>query len=1009
MSLLEAAQQVAAAQPRIEKEQYGPWLGNNIALPLELVPKEYANGGRDMLYVPAHGFWKRRLGSSIKFDTLPTTVGLLPAKWSGKCRDMHEFLSDSISDSVPTLLALVTKEKIAAGLDDGRYGTIYVRNQVDNLNYTLGSDYDTATTYPNTVGAAEQSYKIIPLWYDSGDGGLTRGTSELARRFLVPGSRRIRRIGRWWYSPSFLGTPSRWNGRFRASASLSADAMRSRVIPSGPIPPTHPGIVTAGEANADGSFKGSDRFAYAVAYRFEDGSVWAPSTVRLPNNDLPDGLGIATVDTTAPDQRYRSVNFTHLPVPPEGVLSKIICRGPKVDSTGPNALNIDPYDLRPIAEVAWDTTTYEYFGGDDATLLDRAQAEVFIRHDYIMPPRARYVFDGDLRVGHGYGGTNPCAIELAIFTQDVLGDANDHDGRTELATGGVSDPGVYGTFYKSYVRIAYTYAASLLDAATLLLTNFDGTGAAAGSLSIDLEVYDTFQKLVDRINRTSLATDQMEWRATILPGVDPQTSSVGGLTPHSRTFQDCSFNLGFPTLTGSFRGRVAVGSKIICPADAAMNGKTVIRIDSADQVTLDSNATSNQTNVDVEFYFELGDNPSGATATAGRQRVVANSLPGFLYYSNTALSKLTLDRQAVWLTTAQPGQIKSAPNCFSGRAANRHNPPALSGNFMGGGSVDNGFCLFWANKRGAIRNTRDTGTGLDEDHLLFITNEISGAIGWNTICQGNRFVCAWTQDGVIAMDLFSERLISEAIYLRSRSLIDTAQPLHYQAQTDIVAAGSDTDLSGAMMRIASQALWLAYSTTGNEHPQRLLKYDFSAGIDQNGLVALERAPGLPWGWSTELIPRNAQCLVEARRSDGMHLYMWDGSNAGSTGDGRIDEIEVGDTDNGSAISQARVDMAFLRAGDNERLCGLQIRGEFAGVDTATFGLDFIRSRAGAATTYAMTPAGGGSDVYLPFVKFLPAGARAPTDSAQVRWRQSAGAAGQLRSLEVRFTRAPKYK
>jgi len=43
-------------------------------------------------------------------------------------------------------------------------------------------------------------------------------------------------------------------------------------------------------------------------------------------------------------------------------------------------------------------------------------------------------------------------------------------------------------------------------------------------------------------------------------------------------------------------------------------------------------------------------------------------------------------------------------------------------------------------------------------------------------------------------------------------------------------------------------------------------------------------------------------MAEGRRSDGLHLYAWNDGNIGSTGDGRIDEIEVTDQDNGTDIA-----------------------------------------------------------------------------------------------------------
>src|SRR3990172_1120719 len=138
------ANRIARAEPRIDSIEYGPWLGSMRSVPAEQVPPEWlANPSQspvlDFKYRPGipkldggrpeWGYWKRRGGQSIKFDTHGgSLVGLLPAKWSGRVRHVEEFLSDSVSDGIPTECALVTKETIASGLDDGRFSNFWLRD-----------------------------------------------------------------------------------------------------------------------------------------------------------------------------------------------------------------------------------------------------------------------------------------------------------------------------------------------------------------------------------------------------------------------------------------------------------------------------------------------------------------------------------------------------------------------------------------------------------------------------------------------------------------------------------------------------------------------------------------------------------------------------------------------------------------------------------------------------------------------------------------------------------------
>jgi len=194
----------------------GPWEGSMRSVAADQVPIQYMAGGSDFLYQPRTGFWKRRLGQIQKFDTFGASVGMLPAKWGAKCRQLEEFTSESISDGVPSVIALLTKETMGAGvIDDGAFSQVWLRDQVNNQNYTLGQDYG-ASTYPAPGGT--QYYRFVPLWYESGDGGITRGTAEFARRFFVSGSRKLFKVGKWWYFPTRQGTPSRWRGTYSTAS-----------------------------------------------------------------------------------------------------------------------------------------------------------------------------------------------------------------------------------------------------------------------------------------------------------------------------------------------------------------------------------------------------------------------------------------------------------------------------------------------------------------------------------------------------------------------------------------------------------------------------------------------------------------------------------------------------------------------------------------------------------------------------------------------------------------------
>jgi hypothetical protein len=210
--------------------EFDGWAGSMRSVSADLVPYGYmaesdtsvtATASHNFLYLPRIRGWKLRGGQTIQFEaSVGAATGLLPALWVGenKCRRMEEFESDSLaSDDYPTLSALVTKETMASGTDDGKFANLYVRDQVSSAHYTLCSEYDT-TTYP-TPGTA-QSFKVCPLWHGSGEGGVTRGIDEWQRRLIGSGSRSYQKVGNWWYLPARDGTPFRWSGG-KASAAVS--------------------------------------------------------------------------------------------------------------------------------------------------------------------------------------------------------------------------------------------------------------------------------------------------------------------------------------------------------------------------------------------------------------------------------------------------------------------------------------------------------------------------------------------------------------------------------------------------------------------------------------------------------------------------------------------------------------------------------------------------------------------------------------------------------------------
>jgi hypothetical protein len=1310
MAIDEAPINVADVQFR--PIRFGPWKGSVRSTPADRVPPEFmAESDSDTpssnySFNPHYGTWFRRLGQSIKFDTLPTAagVGLLPAKWSARCRQLSEFVSDGISDHIPSMCALLTKETLTTPtlVDDGRFSNFWVRDQVNNTNYTVGSEFS-VTTYP--APGTTQTYRYVPLWHDSGDGGMVRGTTEFERRFFFNGSRAFNKISNQIYHPSYRGTPSRlllnsseaveaspvlatgdganafWlqsvGGQFRwyigdlgggfstgyeslaasedteaksifvnnqalinlpATSQVTCPAMTptsttfiyrmrvrlstayagdavvtvdvttsdsnryrktfnvkdvaspgnwvnmdltyntatdgfatstantvnflfsttadftpgffitygafvavgpssgsvTRLIPSGPFPACHAGTLAHGTAtggsaetirpdadvsdgtwvdsaagtnlfaqldedpvndadyirttsSADtctvslgnpsivpastdtvtvffrakagasflstlkcelletassiaslthalsaaftnysftltptqitavgasnwnnlrlkftsggtvttldvsqayvtiatgssaGGWTGSDRFFYGVVPIFEDDSYWMPTIPRFPNSLLVNGYNLFTVDSANLSTTYDKVTWSNIPILWYGNKRKAIVRSDKIDSTLTDNLALQPLKLRVVAILDNAVTTYDdYFADDDSLQLD--PAGLLVRYDHIMPPRARYIFGGDMRICHSYGTLNPCAIIIAPVGRTLDYDLNLADDAAALYTADAS-----------YMRVTIdTAGTSLLE-----LSQADGTTTVSSTTSFNLTTtYTTLEQLVDAINLTNCTDNGQQWRAQLCPGVDPNAVPLTHLAAHKRVLASITTTNNSTTITGTGLGKVAIGSRVSGSGITA--GTYVTKINSSTSLTLSVVATASAA-VTLTFYQEFGDSPTTATANTGWQRVIAQSLPGFLYFNRTYLDQFTTEKSSIWMTTASPGSTKSAPNCFSGKVSNKFFPPnAKAGKAMGGVGIRQGFRVLFENQRGIIDNTAHQGSGLDEEYRLKITHDSSGCCSWASIAAGTNFAVYAAPEGIIAGDLDREILLSDAIWNPPSSDAPTGTgDFSYEIPQSIAATAADNDNAMLYCSIIRDVLRVNYRTSGSTtHPDRQVVYDFSSGTDQSGLQCLFHQGKEPWGWSVPF-SRATTCVGEGRRSDGAHVYGWNDANAQSTGDGRIDEIDTGQTDNGTAIS-ASMTTPWIRPG-SRKLSFHRFVAEHATPSGATAAFDFHRSI--ADETYSLTPSTS-SALYIRDWKELTLPARSPTAAGFFGFRQSAGTAQEIRSLEV---------
>lgn len=724
----------------------------------------------------------------------------------------------------------------------------------------------------------------------------------------------------------------------------------------------------ASGTTADGGWHGADRFPFALAYEFEDGSVWMPTTPRFPNDNLPDGLGIYTVDAANPATRFKSITW-HIAVPPKGVRYVSLLRGNKIDSTTDDNLQMNLRDLREVWKVDAGVTTYEDFAADDDALAEDVDG-LRVRLDHIMPPRARWIFGGDSRIAHSYGGLNPCAVTLA-----PVGFTADWD---------LTLPDDSST--------AYSANASYYQVATDALYLFRDDGTNVTSKTFAFSTYPTIGELVDAINATSTSdgdwsnevgsgTLSAQWRAQVLHGEQAATTA---LCPTVRSIASCVVSGQSITKAAGGLSDVPVGAYI-----QGTSGGYVSKVVSDTQLTYVGSGAASGTLV---FVSGTGDSITGGTNYDGYVRVIANSLPGFLFFTTDYLDQFPIEKDAVWITVGNPESNKAAANCFSGGESNKFRPPVDVGMSMGGFAVGNSFRTpFYRSLNGRILNERDSGTGLDKDYRIYAEPD-EGCHG--PVVQGPDCGFIWGPHGWYVADKYRRVLISGDIWNHSPATGDFS----YEAPLCSAAAAADTDTAHMHAKVMRGAFYVNYRASGSL-PNRQVKYDFAGDLDSSGLAAVLRPDGRPYGWGTpRVVSFTAMCA--GTRSDGEHSYGWSEANAGSTGDGRIDEFETGDDDNGTAIT-ASAYTPLLTSPTTTQISGQAVEMTHSAPTGSTGSRTFTRSLAGDA--YTGTPGTNGS---LPVTEDwwdLPVvGARVASARCYIGYHQATGGARELRSMTLHY-------
>lgn len=922
-----------------KKANRGPWSGGyTSSVPAFMSREDQLTGATDGLDVtssrdvnidPFTGGVSMRSGCTIHQDTISGALevnGLTNKKMGYFTRKLFGFDSSSLTNGYPTIGVLFGKDTNAGfpNNDSGFPGTIYVSSTNATAltdiarNFNLLQDFVNGQTYDSspsgTTAASSGSvyvHKVVPIWVESGAGLYNRGvktgtggTDAFLQQFLTSGSRNVLVTQNWLFSPNLRATPWRWNKAFNDSSS-GTDVVR--IYPTGPLPPLHPPTVTTpASSSSSTSWDDGDTFYLSVMFQFEDGSYSLPFIPRAANATLTSGLGLCTVGTIGGTAKYQYLTYSNVPLGPTGTVARVILRTTKQKRAATtDGLTLSTLDLRIVGVLRNNTQkTYLDYNGNDTTLLSDDDV---VRLDYVMPRRARYIGTGDQRVLLSYTLPNTASILLAPVGVTIAYDRNHAD----------TNSNCYGNT-GSYIRITSTDlelhynpgAAPVYDTAP----TYSGT-AGGNAVKFPFSTYDTIEKLVDAINKSDTVSNCKQWAAQIAPGLDGSMPSAS-LTPTTQSFScttDATTKLVIGTLADY--NMIPVGAEVSgtnITAGTYVVSKTVASGPTEYRVTLSTAATGSTTTTRI-FYCNTGDEGFVTGGTKGYMRSFSQTFPALVHMQASAFPNYDKpDKTSVYFTVSSPGAASSgvslAPNSWvAGNKRTPHSSPnqKMQRSCVGIVDIEGAAIVAYSDGIFLFQNRRGGISGEDFDYRLFTVSDTRGCISYLSLIAGNGWAAYATTEGIMVTDKNArEYCISKDIYNPS----DGTGDLAYEILTSAASAASDSDDQLLSMAVLGSKLVCAFRSSQDGF-SLACGYDFSPGIESSGVEELlnpESKSSYIWNPPHRYNFTQQKPIIGAigsiRNASGSLEYITSVVNASIYGDGRIERVNYGTTDNGYTVT-----------------------------------------------------------------------------------------------------------
>ena len=932
---------------------------------------------RDVIIDPNTGAVVSRLGRVTQFEAAPAApVGLLEFKDSMKPRHGYEFVSGTLADGWPSVIGLFSNESIAK-----KFGQFWWRSTNAGLtqaeaNHTFGEEFS-ATTYP--VDGSRPVFRMVPIPYVSkGAAGATSGTGmtrcayEYSRRFTAAGARDVGFYGDRALTPNLDGTPMEWDQRWLDKTTTVTDVLRAR--PWSPCPPLFAPTFsfTSASGSANQNWRSGDACYYSMAGQRRDGSWTRPFQIR-PNRTTPARGGLCIVGDGTTATYHAAVLLSNLPIMGPEIARRAILRTYKV-----NVNTVDPapegFGFGKVADIPLklyivkilednaQTAYSDENGSNDALESADIILGPYGGRDLISPPAARHVADMDERVILGYSRMPATAGYIAPTGVSTTRDLNQPDTVDAAIVGGI--PSIYGALgggsfaYRIFKDMSGTVPIwappnSWRDYGSIVLQlcYFSSIPSAPAVTSItlraapasDVPAFGTLQDIIDEIQETVVGGAGKEWVMQAVGGIDPAirsdtlalteflvpidnlitltgitsfTISCAGTFPDG--FQDVALGMGFRISSGT--GSVSVSDLIVTAKSSDASVTLARRAGGIFNVTAGT-AT-------VAFFVDTGDNGLTSGTERGYVRAFGGCFPAPIGLRGRWLDlNSPIDKRSLWISAQRPSidarmTTSLTANAFYNDPAHRRSPPAKAGHFMGLRALEVGGVAAYSRAVYLFSNRRDGNSGEDIDYRFAPINRRRGCISPYSLVEGDGWVGYLTRDGYVVTDSSRREVIITGALHNPSVRTGTAGHLDlgvlkYELEASGASADSDGDDYGFHAWLDGTKLVISYRFDAATRYRQ--EYDFSPTSSASGLAEVLRPDGTPYPWSAPLTtPVVAGVSVGANSSTtpARHFGFLD-TNAGSTGDGQIQQLDTTFQDDGVNF----VPIAYFRkelGGSNRR-------------------------------------------------------------------------------------------